>query len=863
MSKRTLTRGQLTVTALYDGKDGAPGPTGPQGPQGEQGDTGDDGEDGVGVLVEQPIVLQTDQTGVVPASELQDKVAKVRVWRGSANVSGQCASIAIDSTQGCSATASKTSDASGMYIKVQLTAVATTQTEAGAVSACGGYATLSFKLAGRTHRTQVPFEVSVARYVGGVKATALSLQSQYTELKNDLSSSSPSVLASYTTAIQQTARRLSIEASQGAVGRRNLLSGTQFLRQSGYWQGNDSYQPRISVAQGFGGTNAVKVVGEDGHSQGLNFLFVPLANGRTYTVSVLVKKVTELGVSGRLMVYVLQRNANKEKIEGTDLFFTIDVSNTSMGEWYQFAHTFSVHQDTRYIDLVFLISSTTGTVYFCRPMLEEGDTYTGWTPSKQDYDYVGGNMLDDTMTLSPSSQQSNLEIHESIAGGTYEGAYAVAYGKADDSNANMDDFLQFSGENIRQLNFVKGKDYVLSFLAKGTGQLNTYMYKNGHQNVFAENMDGDGWNTTTDGCTYTQLTWEWKRYWVHWRIEDYTGDGDEVLPTQVLFRAITGCEAYVAQPKLEEGATPTAYTEKKTDLIDKATAKAAGIEITSGGVTLYGERISVKNTLSSGLVLTNALFEDGYINARFILAQMLQTEGLSGRKITIGNGMMNVYGARGVANIRFGLNSAGQAVLSYYDDNGNFLYDLGPSGIATLDKTNGSITSQAYYEAGSVGLTSPIGENVELTYKSGTRSWYTATQHNDSILFGGGGTWNKTVIIYTYTAPRVNNKVVADPANGLTTQQLAAAADGKAFTSRTMVVNGALTNFALGTYIKVGAKPSDLSKRIPALSKGDMAVMPSQSFVLYNISSLGFQIDTVYSRSTETFIGTLDIGIID
>ena len=38
----------------------------------------------------------------------------------------------------------------------------------------------------------------------------------------------------------------------------------------------------------------------------------------------------------------------------------------------------------------------------------------------------------------------------------------------------------------------------------------------------------------------------------------------------------------------------TEYTERKSDLIDKASLKAAGIEITSDQVTLYGKKIKVK-----------------------------------------------------------------------------------------------------------------------------------------------------------------------------------------------------------------------------------------------------------------------------
>lgn len=62
----------------------------------------------------------------------------------------------------------------------------------------------------------------------------------------------------------------------------------------------------------------------------------------------------------------------------------------------------------------------------------------------------------------------------------------------------------------------------------------------------------------------------------------------------------------------------TEYTEKKTDLIDKSTAKAAGLEITADGVELYGEKVKVKNNGK-----TAAMFADGKLNADLIEAKHL------------------------------------------------------------------------------------------------------------------------------------------------------------------------------------------------------------------------------------------------
>lgn len=619
---------------------------GPQGDKGDKGENGDAGKDAIHwSLTPSTLTYSMDDKGNITGLGQQTSCG-IKVYKGDKDITDSLTFVVesnLDS-YGCTAVKSASSSSS-FYISAIKTRTITDSDKSVSVPITSGSFFVVFVYDGITYRATVNFQVDVSLFTGDMMLTNQKFGVTMTEISNkadrnaqgldtlngtvgtlgsdvnDLKTNSATKdeLTQAKVEMTQTARKWAVEASENAVGRRNLLGGTQFLRQSAYWIGNDTYRPRISVSQGFGGTNAVKVVGESGqHSQGLNFPFVPITDTRTYTVSVLAKMTVELGVSGNLLVYILQRNANKEQISNTDQFFNIDISNTPTGEWYQFTKTFSVHDDAKYIDVVFFINGTTGTVYFCRPMLEEGDTFGGWTPSKLDYDYVGGNMLDDTRTLSPSSQSSNLEFYESIAANTYEGAYAVAYGKADDSNANMDDFLRFSGENIRLLNFEKGKDYVLSFLARGSGQLNTYLYNNNHQNIFAENVDGDDWHSTGDGCTWVQLSSEWKRYWVHWHIEDYTGDGEESLPQWALFRAISGCEAWVTQPKLEEGAVPSDYTEKKTDLIDRTTAKQAGLEITADGVLLYGDKVSVRNDGK-----TAAMFKDGSINADLINADTL------------------------------------------------------------------------------------------------------------------------------------------------------------------------------------------------------------------------------------------------
>lgn len=620
------------IPIIRNGKDGQKGDQGEKGEQGIKGDKGEDGAkgtDGISILIERPLVFDTDDTGRVPSSVLQSRKAVVRVMRGGTNVLDLIKYLIVDNAVYCSAVASvKTDPDSGSYIEVQLNSISDVQTEAGVVSAPCGYVVLLFMLGGNPYRAQVPFTVNIAKYMGSVKATAQSLQTKYTELMRDLSSPSPTTLKQYTSAIQQTAKDIVLSVNKKKVGRRNLLYGTSF-RQDGLVDVSPRFQP--TMTEGVNGMNAVKFNVTAADSFLYHGLFwrgeygnIPVKRNTDYTFSCWVKcdnphamLYTERYSKSDATTY---KRGNSIPPSKGEIFWRND------GNWQLVTNTFN-SGDTDFVEVnIFLYNAdekqkptVTAQAWFCMPMLEEGDEYTGWTLSERDSDYVGGNMLDDTRTLVASTQQSNLYVTQDVTANAYEGAYAVAHGKADESNNNMCDFLRFNGEGGRILDLRQGKNCVFSFLAKGNGTLNAYMYKDSvHASIYSENSQGYVVQSIPNGASKFTLTSQWKRYWVHWRIDPYTGNGDTVLPQSVLLRAVDGCEAWVTKLKLEEGAQMTEYTEKKTDLIDKSTAKAAGLNITAEGVELYGNKVKVKNNGK-----TAAMFTNGKLNADLIDADTI------------------------------------------------------------------------------------------------------------------------------------------------------------------------------------------------------------------------------------------------
>ena len=872
-----LARGQITIAAI---KDGAPGPQGKP------------GKDAVSIIVEDaPLVFDSDDSGIVPVSI--SKAAKVKIMKGNLNISNECSNINSrnDLCVNCKCGATQKDG----YIEVSVSGsniakndVVIDGVNQGQVSATSGYAVAQFVYAGVVYFAQVPFSVNVSKYMGSVKATAKQYQSQFKALENDLKRSNPTILNAYTSTIKQTAKEITLSVTQSQQGRHNLLRDTALTRKGDIYYSDGLFQPTIT--QGVNGHNAIRFSVTGNGTPQYKGLFwgqhsvngIAVKKNTDYTFSAWIKCDTkDLQVRSEVFKMAALNGDRGDRITATSGNTYWLTKENEVNQWRQVNYTFNTG-NAEFIEVnIFVYNGITvdgtfgytasGNGWICMPMLEEGSEYTGWTPAETDYDYVGGNLLEDTMTLTKSSDNSNLQFASGlIMFEKYEGCYGILYNKNNSAESQYTEALQYKFPTRATLSgqarIVKKQDYVFSFVAKGSGNINVFLYGDSVQaNVFTENCEEKvypvGW---ADGYAQLVLTSTFKRYWVHWRIENYTGEGAEVIPDKVLIRVPGDTEAWVTKPKLEEGAQLTDYTERKTDLIDRATAKAAGLEITSSGVTLYGEKIKVENTLSTGQTTTAALFTDGAINAALILAQMLTSQGHNGQMVRIADGLINIYGKAGTANIRFGLNSSGQAVLSYYDDNGNFLYDLGPTGIASLSKTDAKITSAQYIKAEDAGLTTPLGENVDLPWVETTKSWYTATKDNNYILFVKGAT-GKTTTLYRYSAPRVNGKIVADSANGLSTYELASAADGRTFTSRIMVKNGALTNLADGVFLTGDATVYDNTKLVPSIKKGQSVTRPSFYVQIATFSAKYMTLaghGRIYSIQTETTFSNLDVGIM-
>lgn len=865
-----LARGQITIAAIKDGKDGV------QGKPGKDGITW--------TLTPDILTYDTDDSGKA-INVGTGKATTLRVMRGNEELTNFTIK-GVKNMVNC--VASRLNNTSSFYISAITVQKVTLGTDTMDVSCTNGSFDVEFAVDGVTYTATAKFAVNVSAFTGRMTLNNKQYESKFEALENDLKGSSPTVLNAYTSTIKQTAKEITLSVTQSQQGRHNLLRDTALTRKGDIYYSDGLFQPTIT--QGMNGHNAIRFsVTGNGTPQNKGLFWgqhsvngIAVKKNTDYTFSAWIKCDTkDLKVRSEVYKMAAMNGDRGDRITATSGNMYWLTKENEVNQWRQVNYTFNTG-NAEFIEVnIFVYNGITvdgtfgytasGNGWICMPMLEEGSEYTGWTPAETDYDYVGGNLLEDTMTLTKSSDNSNLQFASGlIMFEKYEGCYGILYNKNNSAESLLTEALQYKFPTRATLSgqarIVKKQDYVFSFVAKGSGNINVFLYGDSvHANVYTETCEGNEYTDgRADGYAQLALTSTYKRYWVHWRIEDYTGEGTEVIPDKVLIRVPGDTEAWVTKPKLEEGAQLTDYTERKTDLIDRATAKAAGLEITSSGVTLYGEKIKVENTLSTGQTTTAALFTDGAINAALILAQMLTSQGHNGQMVRIADGLINIYGKAGTANIRFGLNSSGQAVLSYYDDNGNFLYDLGPTGIASLSKTDAKITSAQYIKAEDAGLTTPLGENVDLPWVETTKSWYTATKDNNYILFVKGAT-GKTTTLYRYSAPRVNGKIVADSANGLGTYDLASAADGRMFTSRIMVKNGALTNLADGVFLTRDATVYDNTKLVPSIKKGQSVTRPSFYVQIATFSAKYMTLaghGRIYSIQTETTFGNLDVGIM-
>lgn len=735
-----------------------------------KGDTGAAGKDAVSASFS-PAALTfsatTDSNGNALANTGSGNTATITMLEGSSKVTG---TYSITTKVGCEA------DISGSTVTVK--SVAHDTIEGRAISRTSASVTVKCEYNGKTCYVSLPISVSVSAVWGGLVTSQEELKSSYTKLQSDLSGSNPNILNKYTSTIKQSAKEISLKVAQTAVGRKNLLVGSTFRKQSDKWKGNDSYLPYISVLNQYGGCNSVVMENGANTYHGLDFINVPVKNGKS-TASIMAKFDGKPG-SGSFAIYVVRKDANKKVLDNNS-WIVLNVDDVVVDQWAPYSTSFDIDDNCKYIELCFVYTNNP-TAWFAQPMLVEGDEYVGWSLSDEDAEYIGGNLLDNTDTLvaggnlvvrdgSYSALHPRDNSDDEINRQSYKGFPTLNTDIRYATDVNSIDMLEWGlGADVVK----QGQDYMLSFMAKGNkgGQFTAYFYKDGNQVVFTEVLDREnGPNQLTAADGYAQVKFKedyvWKQYWVHWRV---VGDN---APAKVLIRCNKGTDMYVSQPKLEYGATVTEYRATKTGFVeDKSVAGKlldAGIDIDSREITMTADKTKFRDRNGKEV----AVFDENGLNADLINAKHVWAKSEDG-KSTVGyfgnyepdycKVSDNVYaplflGSATAANARFYVTSTGaiKATAGYIGDftieGGSLVneYDkksmrLGGSNIIFENTSEGKFDlkmgSSVLSEIVGVNTQGGLYLNMKRNYPTSTTSG-SETQVNMGLVLNVSGTMDK------------------------------------------------------------------------------------------------------------------------
>lgn len=609
---------RFTVTYM-DGSNAVSYNVSKMGDRGPQGPTGAAGKDAVTASFS-PAALTfsatTGSNGNCLADTTSGNTATITILEGSSVVTG---TYSITTKVGCEA------DISGNTVKVK--SVAYDTIDGRAISRTSASVTVKCVYNGKTCYVSLPISVSVSAVWGGLVTSQEKLESKYTEVSNKYNAlplKTDDALTQYTSTIKQSARDISLKVAQTAVGRKNLLVGSALRRQGEgvILRGGTS----ISVINQYNGVNSATCFGSS--MPGLQWMYtrgiahnIKVEKGKIYTISVMARATANSSIY--IEGYYTSGMNTTDRPTGVGTGGSGALLNPAVGtQWQLYQRTFTVAADSPYEFLQIAIMAqpaSDATVYLCQPMLVEGDEYVGWSLSEEDAEYIGGNLLDNTDTLSVGG---NLEVANGTLrtdANSYNGFPTRQVNMIDNSSAYID-FIQWNFEKSDVL--VKGQDYMFSFWANGNkgGSFACFLYGSktaGAVFIEKENSMSYNQNTLLDGHAPISIDddYAWHRYCVHWRIcvDD--------KPKYVMIRCPKGTDMYVSQPKLEYGATVTEYRATKTDFVeDKSVAGKlldAGIDINSKEITLTADKTNFRTRSGKKM----AVFDENGLNADLINAK--------------------------------------------------------------------------------------------------------------------------------------------------------------------------------------------------------------------------------------------------
>lgn len=371
MAKEVIGKGWITVAAINDGRPGSPGSPG------SPGKPGSDGKDALTVSVSPEVIVlhavkvSDSNYNVTNFSTAQ---ARIAVFRGGTNVSPQCA-LSDVKQQYCRAAASG--------LTISITSVSQNVVDGMRIPYTDArvMATVNYVENGNIERLYVTIvvKVEVSALWGRYEKNLSELSNKYLELSNTVNGlplKDDAALTKYTSEIKQSAREISAKVAQETVGRLNLLPGTAFNRETDVEQLNSYFPCKFEPLGGLEGTGAM-VASQTGATIttwcGLVWKGVVLKPSTWYTISVWAR--TDSGLDDSMYLGARQVGAS----DSMSYQFLGKAGETH--GWQLFNQTFKTASTAESCNnvTVELGMRRNGVGRCCKLMLDESDTYNGWT----------------------------------------------------------------------------------------------------------------------------------------------------------------------------------------------------------------------------------------------------------------------------------------------------------------------------------------------------------------------------------------------------------------------------------------------------------------------------------------------------
>lgn len=367
MAKEVIGKGWITVSAVNDGKPGSPG---------SPGSPGEPGSDGYTVCATPSVIMlgirKVSNTAYV-ADTTKNNTSTVKVLKGNVDVTATCR-VTVASTENC--TASGPSAGGSGLIKV--TRMSTYRVDGVSYSLTSGSVTVNISVGGATLSHTIGVSVNMSAVWGGIETSMKGLKSEFGELQQDLQSEAPNVLTKYTSKIEQTAKSISAKVAQETVGWLNLLPGTAFNREMDVEQLNSWFPCKFEPLGGLEGTGAM-VASQTGATTttwcGVKWTGVVLKPRTFYTLSIWAR--ADSGLDDVMYLGLRQDRAN----ETLSLCYLILANANETHGWKLFKNTFRTGNTVDTCDNITLELGMrrNGVGRCCKLMLDESDTYNGWT----------------------------------------------------------------------------------------------------------------------------------------------------------------------------------------------------------------------------------------------------------------------------------------------------------------------------------------------------------------------------------------------------------------------------------------------------------------------------------------------------